>query len=298
MTAVENDTGQITSFIFVERDVTERIKQSKILSINEFHLEELVDEHTAMLEKQAIRLQKALRRERDANELHRKFVTMTSHEFRTPLAIIDGEARRIFRRAEMIDQEEIATRMRKIRNAVDRMTRLMESILTVARLEAGKILIEPVACDPRETLTECCEIQREISPHFEIVLECADMEPMIVVDPATLEQVVTNLLSNAVKYSVNSPRIEVRGWTETPDVVIQVRDFGVGIDAEDLPKIFDRFFRAKTAGGIAGTGIGLNLIKTLIEQHEGTICATSVEGEGSTFALRLPIDGPSRNPGS
>ena len=100
----------------------------------------------------------------------------------------------------------------------------------------------------------------------------------------------TNLLSNAVKYAPNDPRIQVKGWTDGTFAAVSVRDHGVGVPADDLPRMFERFFRAATSAGIGGTGIGLNLVKRLVEMHTGTIEVKSVEGQGSVFTVHLPID--------
>ena len=108
-------------------------------------------------------------------------------------------------------------------------------------------------------------------------------------DPALVEQVFSNLLSNAIKYSPNNSKIEVRGWQERSYAVFSITDFGLGIPEDELPKIFTRFFRARTSEGIPGTGIGLDIVKEFVEMHGGSICASSQEGKGSTFALLLPI---------
>jgi len=107
-----------------------------------------------------------------------------------------------------------------------------------------------------------------------------------------VEQVFTNLLSNAVKYATNAPKIDVKAYVDGANVVATVRDHGVGIDEDDLGKMFQRYFRAKTSTGIAGTGIGLNLVKTLVELHNGTVTVESSRGEGSIFTVCLPISGP------
>jgi signal transduction histidine kinase len=104
--------------------------------------------------------------------------------------------------------------------------------------------------------------------------------------------VLTNLLSNAVKYAPDAPDIEVKAGTKGDQVVISVRDHGIGIDEDELGRIGERFFRAKTSTGTAGTGIGLNLAKTLVEMHDGSFSVESQKGKGSTFTIRLPINGP------
>jgi len=95
-----------------------------------------------------------------------------------------------------------------------------------------------------------------------------------------------------VKYAEHAPEIQVFGHLEEDEVVIRVRDYGVGIDEDDLPSMFQRFFRARTSTGFAGTGIGLNLVKTLDELHSGSITVESKKGEGSMFIVRLPVTGP------
>ncbi len=111
-------------------------------------------------------------------------------------------------------------------------------------------------------------------------------------DAGSLEQVFTNLLSNAVKYAPNAPDIEVMARILDDRVAISVRDHGFGIDADELNRVGERFFRARTSSGTAGTGIGLNLVKTLVEMHGGTFSVESKKGEGSTFTIYLPIAGP------
>ena len=95
-----------------------------------------------------------------------------------------------------------------------------------------------------------------------------------------------------MKYAPDAPDIDVNGWVENEQVVISIRDQGLGIDEEDIEKVGLRFFRAKTATSIGGTGIGLNLVKTLVEEHGGALGVESIKGEGSTFTVRLPIKGP------
>ena len=103
---------------------------------------------------------------------------------------------------------------------------------------------------------------------------------------------LTNLVSNAIKYSPDGGLIDIRGFVEGASLVITVRDHGLGIAREDLPNLFTRYFRGATATGLAGTGIGLNLVKMLADLHEGSVEVESEEGRGSIFTLRLPVDGP------
>ncbi len=200
---------------------------------------------------------------------------------------------RLERRAEKFDNSvEITKRAVKIRGAVERMTRVMESTLTAASLDIGRLSINVEPCDIAQQLNDACQRQMELTGSHNISCDVSDLPATIQADPGSLEQIFSNLLSNAVKYSPNAPDINVRAYCEGDEVVLSVCDQGLGIDEEDLPRVFERFFRARTATGIAGSGIGLNLIKILIELHDGSITLESIINKGSTFTVRLPIDGP------
>lgn len=251
-------------------------------------LEALVQSRTAIIERQAAELKEALEQEQQLSALQRSFVSMASHEFRTPLAIIDGYARKIERRAADMTTEAIVDHIGKVRNTVKRMMVLMESTLSVAKREAGKISINPVPIDIRAVLLDCCQTQQELTAKHKIMVDHHDLPDQIVADPTSISQILANLLSNAIKYSPEADQIEVRGWQEANDVLISVKDYGIGIDQEDQDQMFARFFRAKTSIGIPGTGIGLNLALMLAEEHEGTIALASIKNEGSIFTIKLP----------
>ena len=238
--------------------------------------------------KAAMALQSALDREREMTSAYRSFVSMVSHQFRTPLAIIDSSAQRLIRRGLQISEEEHAARITKIRNAITRLTRLVEGVLNAARLEAGQIAFNPARYDLAGLVSDVCERQRELSPHVEICLSAPDDPVEIVCDGILIEQVVGNLLSNAVKYSDSVATVEVRITVEDGAVQCSVRDWGIGIPADEVSRIFDRFYRARTATGIAGTGIGLNVARHIMQMHGGKIHVDSRVGEGSTFTIFMP----------
>ena len=277
-------------------DITDRKKAESELIRHRDHLQELVDTATMELKANAEELKEALAKEQELNELQRQFVSMASHEFRTPLAIIDGVAQRMKRRAgkNQLTPEDAVQRVEKIRSAVRRMTRLMESTLTAARMQEGKIKVEIGPCDITKVVNDVCARQREVAGSHTISCHFTDIPETIQADTGSLEQVLTNLLANAVKYSPDAPDIDVTVRREGHHVVISVSDHGIGIDEDDLRRIGERFFRAKTSTGIAGTGIGLNLVKTLVEEHGGTLGVESAKGDGSIFTIRLPIAGPDR----
>ncbi len=269
--------GKIIGLIGVARDISSR-KKAEEHRLRAFEAEET-----------SRQLTKALEYEREINAQQRQFVSMASHEFRTPLAIIDGAAQRLLRNRNGIKPEYVAEKAENIRRAVGRVVELMESILSFEKLASGKATINRADCPIRDVLAACCKRQAELSCDHEIALDLGTLPETIAADKSALEQVFTNLLSNAVKYSPGAPKIDVKGWMEGSVAKISVSDHGLGMDEDDIPKVFERFFRARTATGIAGTGIGLHLVKQIVELHGGEITLQSKPGEGSTFTVSLPL---------
>jgi PAS domain S-box-containing protein len=273
---VRNDDGDIIGLLGVARDITLR-KKAEALRLRTMELEENSRE-----------LSRALDRERKVNALQRQFVSMASHEFRTPLTIIDGAAQRLARRKGEYSTDFIAEKSQQIRQAVSRMVELMESILSFEKLEVGAIQVNLSECRLDEIVLGCCAQQQDLSKNFNIIVDVNALPRTIMADGSAMSQVFTNLLSNAVKYSANSRTIQVRGWSDGDHAWVSVRDYGLGIDADDLPHMFERYFRARTSTGIAGTGIGLNLVKLIVDLHGGTVEIESKKGQGSTFTVSLP----------
>jgi len=239
------------------------------------------------------RLEEALASEQELNNLQRQFVSLVSHEFRTPLAIVDGNAQRILRKLETMPRDRIGGALEKCRTAVSRLIELMETVLSSSKIESGTIEFNPQSCALAEILTEAIDNQQEITKTHKINSDIELLPTSIIADQKLIRHIFTNLLSNAVKYSPNADTVWVKGRCEEGMAIISVRDQGVGIPDGQMDKLFGQFFRASTARGIAGTGIGLHLVKKLVEIHGGTIHVESIENEGSTFEVRLPVAGSS-----
>ncbi len=237
--------------------------------------------------------ERALQAERETNAQQRRFVSVASHEFRTPLAIIDGAVQRIIARRGRETEEELQKRLKRIRDAVTRMTGIIDITLSSARLDDGQIKPEPKSFDLADLLHEVVGRQRAITPSFQISLALPAGGLLLCADRLLLDQVFTNLLSNAAKYSPRAHKVDVAVTIAGERLEIAIRDYGVGIPADELPKLFTRFFRARTAAGIQGTGIGLHLVHELVTLHGGTIDVQSETGAGSTFTVRLPRKLPS-----
>ncbi|WP_170116484.1 sensor histidine kinase [Devosia submarina] len=233
----------------------------------------------------------ALEHEREVSRLHRAFTSVVSHQFRTPLSIIDASSQRMIRRGVAMSAEEITNRATKIRNACQRLTRLMESTLNAARLEDGEIGYNPRPYDVHQLIASVCENQPE-EDQGRIELQLDGLPALVSVDNILLEQALQNLVSNALKYSPSSARVIVRGERRGNEVAIHVQDFGVGIPADEIGFISERFFRARNAEGVPGTGIGLNFVSQIMDLHDGRLDVRSIEGRGSTFSLVLPYRSP------
>jgi two-component system, OmpR family, sensor kinase len=243
------------------------------------------------LARQAAMLEEQLANEQRLAELQRNFVSMASHEFRTPLTVIDGHARRLDKVKESVRSSEIGERVGKIRSAVLRMTHLIDNLLNSSRLiDAGAgVYFHPAEMDLVSLLDEVCQLHREMVPGARITERFAAKTMPMVGDSKLLFQVFSNILSNAIKYSPGGGEIEVSVEVFANEVVIAIADHGIGIPVSDLDRLFERYHRGGNVSGIVGTGVGLHLVKMVVDLHEGRVVVNSQEGEGSCFTIHLPI---------
>jgi len=244
----------------------------------------------AALVQQAAMLQEKLAEEQRLTLLQRNFVSMASHEFRTPLGIIDGHAQRMISMRDRLTADELVERARKVRNAVRRMTQLIANLISSSRLIDGRIGFNyhPTQVDLMAIVREACHLQRELTPDAPL-LDCLEKEPLMVYgDASLLSQVLGNLMSNAVKYSPNGAPIRITSSQDGAHVAVVIEDRGIGIPDTDRERVFERYYRGSNTSGIVGSGVGLYLVKTIIDLHQGSIMLDSRENEGSRFTLRLP----------
>jgi two-component system OmpR family sensor kinase len=236
-------------------------------------------------------LEEKLAQEQRLALLQRNFVSMASHEFRTPLSIIDGHAQRLIKMKDRLAPDEIDERAGKVRGAVLRLTHLIENLLDSSRLiDAGAgLYFHPEEIDLLALLHEICQLHREIAPGSQIEERFGTAPLQLVGDPKLLFQMFSNLLSNAIKYSASGDLVEISAGLDAGQVLVSVKDNGIGIPAKDIDQLFERYYRGSNVSGIVGTGVGLYLVKMVVEVHGGEIAVESTEGEGSTFSVRLPI---------
>ncbi len=243
-----------------------------------------------MLARQAALLEEQLAHEQRLTLLQRNFVSMASHEFRTPLTNIDGHARRLDKIKDVVTPAEISERVSKIRSAVLRMTHLMNNLLNSSRLIDGGVglYFHPTEMDMTALLQEVCQLHRDMVPGSPILERFAAVPTPMIGDAKLLFQVFSNLLANAIKYSPGGGAIEVEAGSAADEVVVTVSDRGIGIPPRDLPRLFERYHRGANVSGIVGTGVGLYLVKMALDLHRGGIEVQSKENEGSRFTVRLP----------
>jgi len=242
------------------------------------------------LAQQASMLEERLAHEQHLTELQRNFVSMASHEFRTPLTIIDGHAQRMIKTKDRLGAGEIAERAGKVRAAVLRMTSLMDNLLNSARLFEGGagLYYHPVDVDLAVLLHDVCQLHREFALRSHIRENFGGRKLPVVGDAKLLFQVFSNLLSNAIKYSPGGDPITIDARMEAGEVVVVVEDRGIGIPEKDRDRVFTRYSRGSNVSGIVGTGVGLYLVKMVIDLHHGQVAVESHEGKGSRFTVRLP----------
>ena len=243
-----------------------------------------------MLAQQAHILAEQLEQEQRLAMLQRNFVSMASHEFRTPMTVIDGHARRMVKMKDVMTPDEIAERAGKVRSAVLRMTHLIDNLLNSSRLIDGGAAhyFHPDPMDMAGLLQEVCQLHREMVPGAQIVERIAAAPLPMQGDPKLLSQAFGNLLSNAIKYSPGGGVIEVDAGIDGDEVVVVIADRGIGIPVADMDRLFERYHRGSNVSGIVGTGVGLYLVKMAIDMHGGRVAVESKEGEGTRFAIRLP----------
>ena len=245
------------------------------------------------LAQQTSMLEEKLAQEQRLTQLQQDFVSMASHEFRTPLTIIDGQAQRLMKLADKKPVFEIIERAGKIRKAVLRMTTVIEALLSSSSMMEGsaQLYFHPVEIDLRGLLEDVCQLHREVAPQSRIWQRLGSTPLPVMGDTKLLPQMFGNLISNALKYSPDGSPIEITATVEGDHVAVRVRDEGMGIPESDLANIFGRYNRGSNVSGIVGTGVGLYLVEIVAGLHCGSVTVESIEGRGSCFTVRLPLLG-------
>ena len=232
----------------------------------------------------------ALDKQRQLNELKARFVSMASHEFRTPLAAIYSSAELLRRYGDRLPATERREILDSITAGVHRMTRLLDDVLLFGRADAGRLEFAPRRLDLRALCAGLVEDLRRGGGRAaqDVELDWQAGAESACLDEQLLRHVLGNLLSNAVKYSPDGGRVRLAVRRDSEALCFEVTDQGIGIPPDDLPRLFDVFHRGSNVGAIDGTGLGLAIVRLAVERHGGRIEVGSEPGRGSRFTVTLP----------
>lgn len=230
---------------------------------------------------------------KEIERLQDEFVSLVSHELKTPLNHIKGFASTLLQEDVQWDRETERDFLQTIDQEADRLTRLVENILEMARLANAEqgVLLDLDWHAPADIITAVVERMCAFVDDHHFVVEMPTSLPPLRCDRRTVELLLNNLLDNAVKYSPACTTVTIRAWPEDMTLKIAVTDEGAGIPAEVLPHIFERFYRGNIPQRTPGTGLGLAICRRVAEAHHGTLTVASAAGAGSTFTVTLPLEG-------
>ncbi|OQY04791.1 MAG: hypothetical protein B6I20_02470 [Bacteroidetes bacterium 4572_117] len=267
--------GKVIGVICTGQDITELVNYRK-------KLEKKVKKRTE-------KLKKALKAEQELSELKSRFVSMASHEFRTPLAAIGFAAGFVKKYWNRLDEEKRDKKLIKIENQVYRMTNMLDDVLTIGKSEAGQLKYKPEIIGFEEFINPLMEEVGNVTNNtHEIRFQNICKLEKIFIDEKLARNIYINLLSNAIKFSPEKKYIEFTCNSKNDLLVFTIRDFGIGINKKDLSDIFTPFHRGENVETIQGTGLGLAIVKESVELMKGKIEVESKPGEGTTFTVTLP----------
>lgn len=287
---VKNEAGDIMEIVTIHTDITDMKRAEEAMLAMNQTLEQRVNERTQELKLAQTDLIRALEQERELNELKSRFVTMVSHEFRTPLGIIMSAIELIRHYEDRLPPDQRRELCDDIFSATRLMASLMEQVLVLGRVEAGKLgcRVQPLDL---ETLVGKLTDESLSATNRKCPVEWSAENSLdgAVADEALLRHIFSNLITNAVKYSPADSVVRITARREGKDAVFQVIDHGIGIPAEDRARLFEAFYRCGNVGEIPGTGLGLLIVKRCVDLHGGSLHVESEVGKGTTFTVRIPM---------
>lgn len=262
-------TARTTSLASIIRDIS-RIKQAK---------NEIIE---------------ALEKQKAISEMKSRFMTMSSHEFRTPLTIISSSTSILQNFGDRLTSENKQGHLETIQEAITRMIQLLDDVLTINRAEAEKIEFNPelsdiiaLCHDLKEEIETTCQ-HHTIDFSWNLGAGVADSSLIVNFDRKLLHQILTNLLTNAIKYSPGKTLVDFNLTKENDQLIFKITDSGIGIPEKDRVNLFTSFYRASNVGSISGTGLGLSIVKKCVDLHKGKIILDSQVGQGTTFTVIIP----------
>jgi PAS domain S-box-containing protein len=302
---VKDDKNRIVNFVAVKQDITEDILKEEQLDQYRKNLEKLVDQRTEeikranlelveqikiekLLEKQ---LQEALIKEKELNELKTKFFASVSHEFRTPLAGVLSSTQMIRRYGKSWTQEKLDSHYQNIELLVSKLTELLDDILLISRADREILKNEPKPEDVEALFRGIIQqVSSSLPENRKIVFENLCLSQVMNLDSKLINHIVINLLTNAIKFGFDNTDIFLTLLQEENDLIVKVKNRGIGIPEDDLENIFEPFYRSSNSISIKGTGLGLNIVKRCVDIVNGKISVESKLNEETIFTVRIPVN--------
>jgi signal transduction histidine kinase len=239
-------------------------------------------------------LQASLAKEKEVSEMRSRFISMASHEFRTPLAIISSSTGILQNFSDRLSPEKKQRHLETIQKTIQHIVQLLDDVLMINRAEAEKMEFKPEALD---IIAFCYHLKEQIegtsSKHtIEFCVNASEpiLDNTLVVqfDPKIIRQILTNLLTNAMKYSPGNSQVNFSLNIADDQIIFIIQDYGIGIPKEDQVNLFASFYRGSNVGSISGTGLGLAIVKKCVEQHQGEITLESKPNKGTIFKVIIP----------
>jgi PAS domain S-box-containing protein len=305
-TYVHQDERYVITFIIditrrkeIERNMLEQKAQLEKMAgemrLLNSELEAKVEERTMILKEALQKLEQsqeelstALGKERQLNEIKGRFVSMASHEFRTPLSTVLSSASLLGKYTTAEDQDKRNRHIEKIKGSVKHLNDLLEDFLSLGKLEEGKVGASVTAFDLQDLVNETIEEMKTGTEKTQLILYQHSGQRIMQSDKKLVKNILINLLSNAIKFSIDRKPVRISSTIEASGTMIVVTDEGIGISEEDQEHLFTSFFRGRNAVNIQGTGLGLHIVKRYLDLLAGSVELESQLGKGTTIKLHFP----------
>jgi signal transduction histidine kinase len=276
-------------------DVTLRKESELKLRNYSENLEKQVKSRTLVLEEAINELEKtkkeldlSLAKEKELNEMKTRFVSMASHEFRTPLTTMMSSLSLLSKYNQRNDPENHTKHIRKIEKSIVNLTDILNDFLSVSKLEEGKVQNVPEEMDLKQFMIDICTEMQGMLSEGQTIVQNYSGDEQVFLDAKLLRNILFNLISNAIKFSPKEKEIVVDTQVNEETITIVVIDHGIGISEKDQKHLFERFFRGGNATNIQGTGLGLNIVAGYAELMDAGLSLESVENKGTTVKLVIP----------
>jgi two-component system phosphate regulon sensor histidine kinase PhoR len=260
------------------------------IPIKHQYLQVLVSSLGPSLPGNALLLFQDLTRMRRLETMRQDFVSNISHELRTPLASLRALTETL-QEGALEDPPAARRFLQRIETEVNALSQIVEELLELSRIESGRVPLKMKPTNPIDLINQSVERLRSQAERarMKISIDCPTDLPLISADQGRLDQVLVNLLHNAIKFTPPGGEISITAQSLDGEILFSVKDTGIGISSEELPRIFERFYKVDRARSSGGTGLGLAIARHLVEAHGGHIWAESIEGHGSTFSFSIPL---------